>query len=56
MRSARFDVWVAPALTCSEQREKRGGLRQKLYADTWKSHVREVVRQIIQQVLRLMQI
>lgn len=50
MQIGRLGAWVASVLTCSEQTEKCGRHKQKLYADTFQSHVREALNQVIGQV------
>lgn len=52
----QLEAWVATVLTCLEQRVKRGGHRQKLYAATLKSYESEAVGQLTIQVRRFLQI
>lgn len=47
MQFARLDDLVVTVLACLEQREKRGGLRKKLYADKLTCYVREAINHVI---------
>lgn len=47
---------LATVLFCSEQKEKRGGLRHKVYVNKFTSHESEVVGQLSGQVIRFVKI
>lgn len=43
-RLARLDEVIATVLTCLKKRERQGGRRQKLYADTYTSYVNMAIQ------------
>lgn len=47
MSIARLDAWVATVVLCLVEREKRGGQRQKEYADTFGRMLETATKQVI---------
>lgn len=43
----RLDAWIAAVGTCLTERERRGGYRQKMYADTYSFYWTAAIRQIV---------
>lgn len=56
MPLVRLYALAATVLTCLEQREKRGGHRQKVYADKFTSHLSETVNELFEQIRKHVQI
>lgn len=45
------DTWIARMLICLTEQKRRGGHRQKLYADTYPFYVTAVTRQTIRNIV-----